>query len=115
MAMDRSEVITLISETKTQDANGVWQTTTSERDVFAQVNSVTASEFFDGGRNGLNPEFRFVVFFADYQGERIVKYKGATYAVYRTYHARADALELYVERKGGTNGHRPDETSTGDS
>ena len=113
--MDRSEVITLISETKTQDANGVWQTATSERDVFAQVNSVTASEFFDGGRNGLNPEFRFVVFFADYQGERIVKYKGATYAVYRTYHARTDALELYVERKGGTNGHRPDETSPSDS
>lgn len=113
--MDRSEVITLISETKTQDANGVWQTTTSERDVFAQVNSVTASEFFDGGRNGLNPEFRFVVFFADYQGERIVKYKGAKYAVYRTYHARTDALELYVERKGGTNGLGSNETSTGDS
>lgn len=102
--MDRSEVITLISETKTQDANGVWQTTTTERDVFAQVNSVTSAEFFDGGRNGLNPEYRFVVFFADYDGERIVRYKGMTYGVYRTYHARADALELYVERKGGTNG-----------
>lgn len=103
--MDRSEVITLISERRTQDANGVWQSTTQERDVFAQVNSVTATEFFDGGRNGLNPEYRFVVFFADYAGERIVKYKGAAYSVYRTFHARADALELYVERKGGTNGY----------
>ena len=102
--MDRSEVITLISEQKTQDEYGVWRTTTAERNVFAQVNSVTASEFFDGGRNGLNPEYRFVVFFADYNGERIVRYKGESYAVYRTYHARADALELYVERKGGTNG-----------
>ena len=102
--MDRSEVITLIAEVKTQDDNGVWTTTTTEREVFAQVNSVTSAEFFDGGRNGLNPEYRFVVFFADYEGERIVRYKGATYAVYRAYHARADALELYVERKGGTNG-----------
>ena len=50
-----------------------------------------------------------------YQGERIVRYKGATYAVYRTYHARTDALELYVERKGGTNGLGSNETSTGDS
>ena len=110
--MDRSEVITLIAETKEQDANGVWQRSTSESDVFAQVDSVTASEFFDGGRNGLNPEYRFTVFFADYGGERIVRYKDAVYAIYRTYHARNDTLELYVERKGGTNGVGSDDTST---
>ena len=102
--MDRSDVITLVSETKTQDSNGVWRTTTAERDVFCQVNSITRAEFFDAGRNGLNPEYSFSMFFADYNGERTVKYKGNTYSVYRTYHGRTDALELYVERKGGTNG-----------
>ena len=64
--MDRSEVITLVKEHKAQDENGVWRTTTTERDVFAQVDSVTASEFFEGGRNGLNPEYRFTMFFGDY-------------------------------------------------
>lgn len=101
--MDRSEVITLIAETKTQDTNGVWQSATTEREVYAQVNSVSRQEFFDGGRNGLNPELQFSVFFADYQGERIVEYNGKTYGIYRTYHARNDIMELYAERKGGTN------------
>lgn len=101
--MDRSEVITLVKEHKTQDENGVWRTATTERDVFAQVDSVTASEFFEGGRNGLNPEYRFTMFFGDYEGERTVKYKGLTYGIYRVYHARTDIIELYAERKGGLN------------
>lgn len=102
--MDRSDVITLVSETKTQDTNGVWRTETAERDVFCQVNSITRAEFFDAGRNGLNPEYSFSMFFDDYNGERTVRYNGNTYGVYRTYHGRTDVLELYVERKGGTNG-----------
>lgn len=102
--MDRSDVITLVAEIKTQDTNGVWRTTTAEREVFCQVNSITRAEFFDAGRNGLNPEYSFTMFFDDYNGERTVKYKGNTYGVYRTYHGRTDTLELYVERKGGTNG-----------
>jgi len=102
--VDRSDVITLIKETQTQDANGVWRKQTAEREVFCQVNSITRAEFFDAGRNGLNPEYSFSMFFGDYDGERTVRYKGKMYGVYRTYHARTDRLELYVERKGGTNG-----------
>lgn len=102
--MDRSSVIYLIAQTRTQDDYGVWREEETRRKVFCDVSSVTASEFFDGGRNGLNPEYRFIVFFADYRGERIVEYKQKRYAVYRTYHARTDALELYCERQGGTNG-----------
>lgn len=101
--MDRSEVITLIGETKTQDAYGVWRTTETARNVFCQVLSVARQEFFDAGRNGLNPEYEFVMFAGDYQGERTVQYKGKTYGIYRTYHARKDTIELYAERKGGTN------------
>jgi len=101
--MDRSEVITLVKNTKAQDEYGVWRDTPSSRDVFAQVDSVTRAEFFDGGRNGLNPEYRFSLFFGDYGGEQTVIYNGLPYAVYRTYQARKDVLELYVERKGGTN------------
>ena len=102
--MDRSNVINLISTTKEQDENGVWRETTNRRMVFCDISSVTASEFFEGGRNGLNPQFRMVMFFGDYQGETILEYNGATYAIYRTYQRGTDELELYVERKGGTNG-----------
>ena len=125
--MDRSEVIKLIQETTAQDANGVFQNTGQSvfrdergyiireennteitfsqnyREVFCQVDSVTQSEFFEGGRNGLNPEYRFTMFYADYQGERTVEYKQKMYGIYRTYQPRTDIIELYAERKGGTN------------
>lgn len=102
--MDRSSVISLISEKRYKNEYGVFQTCASSRDVFCQVNSVSRSEFFEAGRNGLNPEYEFTMFAGDYNGEKVVEYNGETYAVYRTYHARTDTLELYVERKGGTNG-----------
>ena len=102
--MDRSDVITLLSVTRYQDDYGVWQETRVERDVFCQVDSVTRAEFFDGGRNGLNPQFRFTVFAADYNDETTAVYKGKAYGIYRTYQPRTDVLELYAERKGGTNG-----------
>lgn len=102
--MDRSEVCNLIAVTKTQDDYGVWRTTETSREVFCQVDSVTRAEFFDGGRNGLNPQFRITMFVADYEDESIVEYNGKRYAIYRTYLNRTDTIELYVERKGGTNG-----------
>jgi hypothetical protein len=101
--MDRSDVITLVGYTQTQDAFGVWQSTQTQRDVFCSVDSVTRQEYFEGGRNGLNPEYRITMFFGDYNGEDTILYNGKAYGVYRTYHAKTDVLELYVERKGGVN------------
>ena len=102
--MDRSDVITLLSTTETQDDYGVYRETETSKDVFCQVESIAQREFYEGGRNGLNPEYKFTMFFADYNGEQTVRYKGNAYAVYRTYQKSNDKLELYVERKGGTNG-----------
>lgn len=102
--MDRSNVITLIGQKKTQNEYGVWESTETKRDVFCDVSSVTRAEFFDCGRNGLNPEYVFIMFYGDYNGETIVEYNGNRYAIYRTFHARTDVIELYAERKGGTNG-----------
>ncbi len=102
--MDRSTVINLIGVTRAQDDKGVWRSTPTSREVMCQVDSVTQREFFEGGRNGLNPEFKFTMFYADYNNEPIVEYNGNQYSVYRTYLTRNDMLELYVERKGGTNG-----------
>ena len=103
--MDRSDVIELIPVTYTKDTAGIQRATEGEpREVMCQVDSVTRNEFFEGGRNGLNPEFVFRVFFGDYEGERLVEYRGKRYSIYRTYHGRNDMMELYAERKGGTNG-----------
>ncbi len=101
--MDRSDVISLIETLTEQDENGVWQKRYSSRQVFCQVESISQREFYEGGRNGLNPEFKFTLFFGDYNNESTLIYKGQTYAIYRTYLRKDDLLELYCERKGGTN------------
>lgn len=99
--MDRSTPIYLVSQTYTEDEYGVLQATTEKRKVYANVMSVNAAEWYEGGRAGLNPEFRMIMFAPDYQGEQLVEYNGVQYAVYRTYLARTDTLELYVEKRKG--------------
>ena len=99
--MDRSHVCYLVTRTHDRDLNGVMQPTDSERLVFCSVDSVTSSEWFDGGRSGLKPVYRFTLFEGDYNGEEIVKYNGSRYAVYRTYKAKDNNIELYVQKEGG--------------
>lgn len=97
--------LTLISYTKTQNQYGAWVDGPEEkREILCQYESVTRAEFFEGGRNGLNPAFVFVVFADDYRGEEVCKFGDQTYSIYRTYRTDDDYMELYVERKGGTNG-----------
>lgn len=102
--MDRSDIITLIKTTYTQDSAGVMRKSERPRAVYCQTDSVSRDEFFEGGRSGLNPSYRFTIFAYDYDDEAECKYKGQRYGIYRTYVGRNDTLELYVERKGGTNG-----------
>lgn len=99
--MDRSAVVYLISETWSQDSYGVSVASESRKKIYAQVDSVTASEWFEGGRNGLNPEYRFRIYRFEYNGEEILEYKGKRYTIYRTYSPRDDALELYAEKRKG--------------
>lgn len=100
--MDRSEVITLISQTYTADEYGVHQPTPTQRDVFCNVQSVSANEFFSGAQNGIKPEYRFTMFKYDYEGEETVTYKGTAYTIYRTYEGRDDMIELYAEKRRGS-------------
>lgn len=101
------DVLKLLSQTMTKNKYGVDEPTISEKDVFCEVHSVSRSEVFEGGRNGLNPAFQFTIFAEEYEGESIVEYNGKTFAIYRTYHIPGtDYMELYVERKGGTNGQK---------
>lgn len=98
-------VIELLSATIERDKYGVERQIYTAREVFCQVHSVSRAEFFDGGRSGLNPEYQLTMFAGDYEGEGLVRYEGNTYAVYRTYKPdNSDYIELYIERKGGSNG-----------
>ncbi len=99
--MDRSHVLTLIRETMTQDAIGQQVPTEVRREVFCDVVSVSAEEFFQAGKIGLRAQFRSTVFAPDYAGEEVAELDGLRYGIYRTYLRRTDEIELYLERKGG--------------
>ena len=68
--------ITLITPgTRTQDATGVWRKSAqTEREIFARMEDVSRSEFFNGGQAGFRPELKFTVFQAEYQGEAVAEY-----------------------------------------
>lgn len=98
------DVIKLISRTYTKDKYGVQKATETEREVFCDVKSISRMEFFEAGRNGLNPEYEFIIAETEWQGETILEYRGKRYGIYRTYiEPNTDFIELYAERKGGTN------------
>lgn len=99
--MDRSSVAYLIAETYQKDAFGVMQPTETRKKIYCNVASVTRAEFFEGGRSGLNPEYRLTMFSGDYSNEKVLEYNGAKYTVYRSYIGLNDTIELYVERRGG--------------
>lgn len=99
--MDRSRAIYLIKNDKQQNQYGVWEDNTTERKVFAEVTSVGQSEWFEGGRQGLNPQLRFRMFAYDYQGESLLKYNNTIYSIYRTYVDKDEIIELYTELKKG--------------
>lgn len=72
------------------------------RTLFCAVSSVSASEFLAAGAAGLKPEYRITIFAPDYAGETIAELDGVRYTVYRTYRGRDETLELYVERRMGS-------------
>ncbi len=110
--MDRSTPIYLVHETREQNGIGEWVSTESLRKVYANVSSISASEYFSASQIGLNPEVRFTMFAPDYQGELAVEYNGIRFSVYRIYRATTDKMELYAQREAGTAGIAPTPTPT---
>lgn len=101
--MDKSDVIDLIQVEDVQDEYGVVSKKETKNTVFCSANSVSASEFFSGGMNGLNPQFQFVMNRYDYNNERIIEYNGTRYSVYRTFIGKNDSIEVYAELRKGTS------------
>lgn len=95
-----TDVITLVAQTITTDKYGNEVAKETERTVFCEVDSISQTEFYAAANTELNPEYKFTIFFGDYEGEEVVVFNGARYSVYRTYRT-GDNLELYAERKIG--------------
>lgn len=100
--MDRSTPIYLIKTFNQENEYGVLKPMLSRRMVYANVESAGQREWMEGGRNGLNPEFKMTMFAFDYDKETELVYNGSVYSIYRTYRPDVDTIELYVQRKQGT-------------
>ena len=89
--------------TEKDDLNQIVEKTRTTSTVFAEISSVSQTEFFNGGRLGLQPSLRAVVYDFEYNDEPIVGWNGKLYSVYRTFYVNgADRVELYLEERGGT-------------
>ena len=96
--MMRADVIELVKETAS--AHGVHDAVTeTARQVYCTVQSVSRSEFYNALNAGVQPEYVFVLALAeDYEGERVVRYKGQKLRVVRTYVTADDGIEITCER-----------------
>lgn len=99
--MDRSNIAYLISQTYETDSLMQRIPVETRRMIYCDVGSITRTEWDAAGRQGLQPSYRLTMFAPDYKGEKIVEYNGQRYGIYRTYVAKNERLELYLEEKGG--------------
>ncbi|MDE5769083.1 MAG: hypothetical protein K2H82_06830 [Oscillospiraceae bacterium] len=95
------DVLILVKQEKIQDEFHIQHDQEKQRQIFCKVHSVSRTEFFSGGQNGLHPAFVFEIFPADYHSEPELIFHNVRYAIYRTFLKNADALELYAAQKGG--------------
>lgn len=89
--------LTLIAEDP--EAHGVFEKPTlTERTVLVLVRSVGMTEKYQAMANGLNPSLVFILRDAeDYQDEKIVRYRGRSMRVIRTY-ITGRSIELTCEQ-----------------
>ena len=102
--MYKYNVLTLIGVTNSQDAIRQQVQTVTRREVYCNISSVSASEWFEAGRSGLKPEYRVTMFSPDYKGEELAELDEKPYGIYRTYEKNPYEIELYLERKAGVSG-----------
>lgn len=95
-----TDVLTLITQTISTDTYGNEVAAESDKQVYCEVDSITQTEFYAAANTEINPDYKFTVFFGDYDGQVVVEYQNVRYTIYRTYRA-GDYMELYAERKIG--------------
>lgn len=96
-------VLTLMSETITQDENLNELRSFTGREVFARsTRSIYRDEFYQAAAVGLRPAAVISIFFGDYAGEKVCEWQGHTYGITRTYQAPgSDDIELTLSERLG--------------
>lgn len=99
--MNLAEKIALLTIEYAQDDLGEWTETRTETEIFARVESVSMSEFYQAGMQGFEPDYKFTIWMTEYSGQKLLEYNEKVYSIYRTYRRDDGRLELYVSEKKG--------------
>lgn len=95
-------LILLCSPTLTRDTSGRDRLTydwAKAKELFAEVRSISQTEFYSAAQSDLRPEYKFVISdWYDYGGEDRVRYEGREYTVIRTFRDGMK-LEIVVKRE----------------
>ena len=92
-----SDIVTLVKITGGgQDADGFpVAAEETKTDVFCNMQSVKATEFYQAAEHGVNAVHTAVLHSYEYGGEKFAEFKGIRYAVYRAYEKQdKETIEL---------------------
>lgn len=96
-------IITLLGENRTgRDDLGQPIIVSTRKKVYANIRSITRSEYYGGAMDALRPELAADIHAFEYSGERLVEVDGETYSVTREYrHIRGglSLVELTLTRR----------------
>lgn len=95
-----NDIVFLINQDFELDEDGNHVSKNTEKKIFAKAESIYGKEFFEARQNGLKTEFKLVVWSHEYNGEKLVRYNGIVYDIYRTF-KNNDFTELYLSEKVG--------------
>ena len=98
----RDSVCVLCHKVTESDSNGVMkQVGMVENEVCCRVGSVYEKEFYDALQAGIKAQYKLVINTELYSGQKIVRFEGQYYSVYRKYQ-EGDNVELYLRKDTGT-------------
>lgn len=100
--MDNLKKVKLIKRAQLVDSLGEVTYSETSREVYGSVTSSSQSEWFTAHRDDINSVAQLVIYSFEYQGETVVEMDGERLSVYRTFKRSIDKLELYLEKKAGT-------------
>lgn len=87
--------IYLIKNELTQDEKiGGWIKTEKKRKVFADISSISLSEFYNAKIVGMKPELKINMREFEYKGEEALIFSGTKYVIIRTYSKGNGILEI---------------------
>jgi hypothetical protein len=94
-----TDVIDLIAETKTPDADGYDTIVETPREVFCNFqDGVARNEFYAGMKAGMRPTATVEVWEDDYDHEELCEYDGTRFSVIRNYPSGSGTMILILQK-----------------